>query len=214
MKKKIYIISLVILYLLLIGARPLAYSNLPSFFDLNEQNIIKNGSFIENGVKMNYCSNVEMEIEYKRLLKELSNNIKNLKTSTDKITYKDSVIDIKVLLWKEEEKTMVEIIYINNNSSRTSSLLKKDLKKLQDNNSSSVKYFSFVRGKIDEESYKGTEEVLMNSIKKDTLECLDIHNGYVATATFKDNQKVNIGYMKYDSGRQIIIGTPVIFVTY
>ncbi|MBB6622615.1 hypothetical protein H7E67_04150 [Clostridium gasigenes] len=215
MKKKICIVPLVIFSLLLIGARPLKNFNSPSFFDLNEQAIIENGNFIENGVKMNYCSKVDIETEYKRLLKEFKKSeTENLQFSTNKIMYKDSSEDIKVILWKENNKTMVEIIVINKNSSKSSLSLKKELEKLQNNNSNEENYFAFIKGKIEEESYEKTKEMLMDSIKKNTLEELDIQNGYVATARFKDNQRVNIGYMKYDSGRQIIMGTPIIFVTY
>jgi len=215
MKIKIYIIPLVIFSLLLIGAQPLKNFNSPSFFDLNEQAIIENGDFIENGVKMNYSSKVDIEIEYERLLEEFKkSNIKEIQLSANKITYKDSYKAISIVLWREENKTMVEIIYINNESLKSSLELKKELEKLQNNNSAEEKYCAFVKGKIEEESYVKIEKVLMNSIKENTLEVLDIHNGYTATANFKDNQRVNIGYMKYDSGGQIIIGTPVIFVTY
>lgn len=38
--------------------------------------------------------------------------------------------------------------------------------------------------------------------------------GVVAEATFEDNQHINIGQIKYDTGSYLIIGTPIIFVTY
>lgn len=215
MKNNIYKITLVLFSLLLIGATPLSNSNLPSFFDLNEQAIIQNGDFIENGVKMNYCSKTDIETEYKRLLEKIkSNNFKDLQIKTNEIMYKDSSMSVNVLLWIEDNKTMVQFIAINNDSSMSSLSLKKYLDRFQNNNSTEEKYFKFIKGKIDEQGYGKTEDMLMNSIRKNTLEGLDIHNGYVQTAVFKDNQRVNIGYMKYDSGRQVIIGTPIIFVTY
>lgn len=215
MKKKIYIIPLVIFSLLLIGAKPLNSFDSPCFFDLSEQAIIENDAFIENGVKMNYCSKTDIETEHERLVKEFEDKYgKNLKVTSNKIMYKDSSNDIKVVLWEENHETMVEIVAINNNSSSSSLSLKKDLEKLQNNKSTEEKYFAFIKGKIEGQSYKKIEKTLMDSIKKDTLEVLDIHNGYSATAEFGDNQRVNMGYMEYDSGRQIIIGTPIIFVTY
>lgn len=213
--KKIYLIPLIIFYLLLIGAKPLTSSDLPSFFDLDEQTIIKNGSFIDNGAKMNYYSEVDIEIEYQRLLEELKSKYpKKIETSTNKIVCKDSNSDIKILLWKEKDKTAVEMTFINNNSSKTSLSLKNDLERFKNHNSRELKFFSYVRVSIDEENYSKTDDKLMKSIKKDTIKGLDIHNGNVCNATLKDGQNINIGYMKYDSGRQIIIGTPVIFVTY
>lgn len=215
MKKKIYIIPLVIFSLLLIGAKPLKGFNSPTFFDLSEQAIIENDAFIENGVKMSYCSKTNIEIEYERLLKEFQDKYSNnLELTTNKIIYKDSNNDIEAVLWEENNETIVEIVAINNNVSRSSLLLKKDLEKLQNNNSTKEKYFTFVKGKIEVQSYEEIEKTIMNSIKKETLEVLNIHNGYSAKAEFLDDQRVNMGYMEYDSGRQIIIGTPIIFVTY
>ncbi|MGL5352383.1 MAG: hypothetical protein ACRDA5_03540 [Clostridium sp.] len=215
MKNNIYKITLVLFSLLLIGATPLSNSNSPSFFDLNEQAIINNGDFIENGVKMNYCSKADIETEYERLLKQIkNNNIENLQLKTNEIMFKDATSSINVLLWIEDNKTMVQVIAINNDSSKRTLTLKKYLERFQNNNSTNEKYFKFIKGKIEEQGYGKVEDMLMNSIKKGTLEGLDIQNGYVETAMFKDNQRVNIGYMKYDSGRQIIIGTPIIFVTY
>lgn len=215
MKKKIYIIPLVIFSLLLIGAKPLKSFNSPTFFDLSEQAIIESDAFIENGVKINYCSKTDIEIEYERLLKEFQDKcIDNVEITNNKIIYKDSNSDITVVLWEENNETMVEIVVINNNPLMGSLLLKRNLEKLLNNNSTKEKYFSYVKGKIELQSYEKIEETIMNSIKKDTLEVLNIHNGYSATAEFRDSQRVNMGYMEYDSGRQIIIGTPIIFVTY
>lgn len=215
MKIKFYIISLVIFSLLLVGARQSNSSNSPSFFDLNEQAIMESGGFIENGVKMNYSSKADIELEYERLLKEFRNrNIKEFQISNNKIMYKDSDKSINVVLWEEADKIKVEIIYTNNDSSKTSLLLKKELEEIQNNNCTEEKYYTFVKGKIEEESYDKINKVLKNSIKEDTLKVIDIYNGYTATATLKDNQRINIGDMKYNSGRQIIIGTPVIFTTY
>ena len=215
MKIKFYIISLVIFSLLLVGATQSDSSNSPSFFDLNEQAIIENGGFIENGVKVNYSSKENIEIEYERLLREISKkNIKDFQFSNNKIMYKGPDKSINIVLWEEENNIKVEITYINNDSSKTSLSLKKELEEIQNNNSTEERYYAFVKGKIEEYSYDKINKVLMNSIKEDTLKVIDIYNGYTATATFKDNQRINIGYMKYDSGRQIIIGTPVIFTTY
>ena len=43
---------------------------------------------------------------------------------------------------------------------------------------------------------------------------INIENGKVGRAFLKDNTRVNLGYVKYNTGEYIIIGTPVIFVTY
>ena len=53
---------------------------------------------------------------------------------------------------------------------------------------------------------------LKNSIGE--FEKLDISNGSVAKATMIDSTNINIGQITYDTGSYLIIGTPIIFVTY
>ena len=45
-------------------------------------------------------------------------------------------------------------------------------------------------------------------------ESLNINNGYISEAISENDQDINIGRIKYDTGSYLIIGTPVIFVTY
>ena len=53
-----------------------------------------------------------------------------------------------------------------------------------------------------------------NKLKIKVSESLDINNGVVAKASMMDGTDINIGQITYDSGSYLIIGTPIIFVTY
>jgi len=92
--------------------------------------------------------------------------------------------------------------------------LRNELKQIQNIAAENIKYFNFIKVKIIEEQKQHILETIENNVKKDTLEVIDIHNGSVAKGELKDGNRINIGYIKYDTGEYLIIGTPVIFVTY
>ena len=110
----------------------------------------------------------------------------------------------------------VQVILINNDVSKSEEELKKLSQKIRNDNFINERYFSFIKGKIETEE-KNIFEDVENKLKIKINEKLDIsngNNGCVAEATFEDNQHINIGQIKYDTGSYLIIGTPIIFVTY
>ena len=74
-----------------------------------------------------------------------------------------------------------------------------------------MKYFDFIKLKIIEEEKDETKEIIKIIVDKEFLE---VENGIIGKGILKDNTKINIGYMQYDTGEYLIIGTPVIFITY
>ena len=66
--------------------------------------------------------------------------------------------------------------------------------------------------KINEE--KNILPFILDGINEDTIEEAEISNGKVLKAEFIDGSKINMGQINYDTGKYIIIGTPIIFVTY
>ncbi|QBJ76221.1 hypothetical protein CCH01_23030 [Clostridium chauvoei JF4335] len=215
MIRKLKLIPFIIFSLLFIGAVPLAQSEEYSSFNKLEDKVIKECDFIQNGVKMEYCSKESLEYEYARLAETLKKNIKsNLQLEQNKIIYKDLEREISVNIWSEGSKTKVEVIYLNNLNTKNSFDLNKELAKLQNKKSMQVRYFSFIKGKIKSSDRNYVQEILNNEVKEGTLESLDIHNGYVAKAKLKDNQKINLSYVRYNTGEYIVVGTPMIFITY
>ena len=52
------------------------------------------------------------------------------------------------------------------------------------------------------------------NLYEDSIKVAEINNGYSIKATMKDNEMINIGKVNYDTGSYLIIGTPIIFITY
>ena len=55
---------------------------------------------------------------------------------------------------------------------------------------------------------------ILNQINEDTIEEAYISNGKVIKANLVDGSRVNIGQISYNTGDYLIVGTPVIFITY
>lgn len=212
--RKIILGLLVAFSLGFIGATPNLLRNIDKSFNDIESELIEGYEFVQNGVKMEYYCDNSLENEKDRLVNLLENRLANLDISKNKIIYKDSTIELNISIWAEENKTKVEVICLNNNLDTTSRDLKKELARLQNKKSKDLLYYSFIKGKVINSNSKDVQEVLQKNLKKNTLTSLNIHNGYVAKAKLSDDKDVNIGYMKYDTGEYLIVGTPMIFITY
>lgn len=215
MKKMMKVISTIVLSLIVIGAVP-TKSELPSDnFDFIENQIKESSEFIQNGIKVEYSVSQPISKEISRIEKYFNLNFhKNVQTDGNSIIYDDSTKQIKALVWSDNENTKVQIIYINNDKNANTFHLKKELNQMQNIAAKNIKYFNFIKVKIIEERKQNLLEILKNNIDKDTLEIIDIHNGSVGKANLYDGNKVNIGFVKYDTGEYLVIGTPVIFITY
>lgn len=215
MKKMMKVISTIVLSLIIIGAVP-TKSELPSDnFDFIENQIKESSEFIQNGIKVEYSVSQSISKEISRIEKYFNLNFrKNVQTDGNSIIYDDSTKQIKALVWSDNENTKVQIIYINNDKNANTFHLKKELNQIQNIAAKNIKYFNFIKVKIIEERKQNLLEILKNNIDKDTLEIINIHNGSVGKANLYNGNKVNIGFVKYDTGEYLVIGTPVIFITY
>lgn len=215
MKKMMKVISTIVLSLIVIGAVP-TKSELPSDnFDFIENKIKESSEFIQNGIKVEYSVNQPISKEVSRIKKYFNLNFhKNVQTDGNTIIYDDLTRQIKALVWSDNGDTKVQITYINNEKNANTFHLKKELNQIQNIAAKNIKYFNFIKVKIIEERKQNLLEILKNNIDKDTLEIIDIHNGSVGKANLYDGNKVNIGFVRYDTGEYLVIGTPVIFITY
>ena len=109
--------------------------------------------------------------------------------------------------------TKVEVIVINTDRTLAESYLKLLVKEIRNSNFINERYFSFIKGKIKTED-KNIFEDIESKLKIRISENLDINNGSIAKATMIDGTNLNIGQITYDTGSYLIIGTPIIFVTY
>lgn len=215
MKKLFKIIPIIVLFLLIIQVMPIAsLQNSNDFFYL-EKNIISKSEVVQNGIRLEYTSENSLKDEIAIIKDNLKkNNYKNIIEKDNNIFIKDKHKDIEIYLWENEAITKVQISCINDNSNMTILETKQEMDKIRDITIKNIKYFNFIKVKIIEENRQDILNIIKKSIKLDDLEVLNISNGIVAKGALKDGSKINFANITYDTGEYLILGTPVIFITY
>ena len=171
-----------------------------------ENKVIKETTFKENGVKIQYNikSSLDKEIERIKGIYIKENKIEETEDNSHFYIVGDKNIEIN--LWCEDGIVFVEAISINNNKDISTISLKNNLKKLQNQKTNSVKYFEYYKGRLNS----------INSLKeiKEEEGFTKVHNGYVGNYSLENESKISYGIMEYDTGVYVIVGTPIIFTTY
>lgn len=215
MKKILKILPILAFFLLIIETVPVKSELISDNFYFLEDELINTGDFIENGVRVEYSSKNNLENELLVIKKNLSDLFKeDVYIDNNTIFFSDDQRDIKVLVWSSEEETKVQITYINNKKECTIRKMIKEMEQIQYFAAENIKYFNFVKVKIIEEKKQDILDTLKENIEEKTLEELDIVNGKIGKGKLKDENKINFSFMSYDTGEYLIIGTPVIFITY
>ncbi|MGL4774470.1 MAG: hypothetical protein ACRC2K_12960 [Clostridium sp.] len=178
-----------------------------------ENHFSKKSKFIENGVKLQYCT-INKENEFKRVVDiiEKEYDEKQLNISEDSIEVYTEEVQFIINFWQEEDKIFVEATLINKNPSKTTQKIKKEIEKLQKEHLKNVRYFEYYKGKINTIDEGLSELKLCSNIEK--YELLKIENGFTCTAETDNGAKLNFALNQYDTGVYLIIGTPTIFATY
>ncbi|MGG7159284.1 hypothetical protein [Clostridium baratii] len=173
-----------------------------------ENKVIKETTFKENGVKIQYNIKSSLDKEIERIKKIYIKENKIEETEDDSHFYIVGDKNIEVNLWCEDGIVFVEAISINNDKDIDTISLKNDLKKLQNKKTNSVKYFEYYKGRLNSiNSLKEIKEEEEEGFTK-------VHNGYVGNYELKSGSKISYGIMEYDTGVYVIVGTPIIFTTY
>lgn len=202
-------------FLLIIGAYGINNNEKNTDFYFLEENTLNNSQFVSNGIRMNYISKEEVQDELLIIKDNLTGYLgENIKIEDNIISYKDKDKEITAIVWKDKIDTKVQITYVNNRRTANTIQLKKEIEQIQNIAAENIKYFKFVKVKIIEEQKQNILDVLSSRMEKDTLEELDINNGIIAKAILKDGEKINFAFTYHDSNEYLILGTPVIFVTY
>lgn len=212
--KKVFFVFLLIFSLLIIGGKEYKCESKEDSFSKIEGYVINNYDFVQNGIKLEYTVDEKLCKEYlriKQFFKE--NNFLVLSTENNNITAESENIDYSINICEYNDLIKVQVILINNDVSKSEEELKKLSQKIRNDNFINERYFSFIKGKLNTQD-KNLIDDLEKNLNIKVNEYLDINNGCVAEATFEDNQHINIGQIKYDTGSYLIIGTPIIFVTY
>lgn len=178
-----------------------------------ELKVNKISEFSESGVMIRYKTNNSKEKELNSIKQNISKKYLNeCNVSENEVVSRTSTFDIQAYAWEDSGKTFVELKIINYSKENSLSNLMKELTKLQTKNIFDIRYFQYIKGKvnnIDEtlDSVKKIQEIM-------NINTLAIHNGYVGTANIYNGERVNFAVSTYDTGSYLIIGTPVIFATY
>ena len=212
--KKVFFVFLLIFSLLIIGGKEYKCESKEDSFSKIEGYVINNYDFVQNGIKLEYTVDEKLCKEYLRIKQFFEeNNFLVLSTENNNITAEIENIDYSINICEYNDLIKVQVILINNDVSKSEEELKKLSQKIRNDNFINERYFSFIKGKLNTQD-KNLIDDLEKNLNIKVNEYLDINNGCVAEATFEDNQHINIGQIKYDTGSYLIIGTPIIFVTY
>lgn len=212
--KKVFFVFLLIFSLLIIGGKEYKCESKEDSFSKIEGYVINNYDFVQNGIKLEYTVDEKLFKEYLRIKQFFEeNNFLVLSTENNNITAESENIDYSINICEYNDLIKVQVILINNDVSKSEEELKKLSQKIRNDNFINERYFSFIKGKLNTQD-KNLIDDLEKNLNIKVNEYLDINNGCVAEATFEDNQHINIGQIKYDTGSYLIIGTPIIFVTY
>lgn len=212
--KKVFFVFLLIFSLLIICGKEYKCESKEDSFSKIEGYVINNYDFVQNGIKLEYTVDETVSNEYLRIKQFFEeNNFLLLSIEKNNITAESENVDYSINICEYNDLIKVQVILINSDVSKSEEDLKKLSQKIRGDNFINERYFSFIKGKINTQD-KNLIDNLDKNLNIKVNEYLDINNGYVAEGTFEDNQHINIGEVKYDTGSYLIIGTPIIFVTY
>ena len=212
--KKIFFVFLSIFSLLIINGKEYECEAKKDLFNEVERYVLNEYEFIQNGMKLEYTIKADISDELDRIDKifQFKNDL-IVTRSENSISAKSENINYSVNIYNYSKLTKVEVIVINTDKTLSESYLRLLVEEIRNSNFIDERYFSFIKGKIKTED-KNIFEDVENKLKIKINENLDISNGSIAKATMIDGTNLNIGQITYDTGSYLIIGTPIIFVTY
>lgn len=216
MNIKVSIAIFILLSFFNLGAVSNVISEDRNSFAILERNIRNVSEFKENGVKLQYKTRENIEKEILRIKDKLNCNIhgnyREISKNQFQVLNDDFHIDIKI--WGEDKYNYVEIKLINTNAQYSTLNLKNILKEIENKKSEDEQYFLYYKGKRDQEDKKDSINKLLNENNVQKASLLEINSGYAGTGNLSNGDKFNFALIKYDTGSNIIIGTPTIFELY
>jgi hypothetical protein len=166
-------------------------------FGIIETHMRNISEFQENGVKLQYKTKENTEIEISKIKKQLNCNIdgdyREINKNQFQVVTDDIHIDIKT--WGENKYNYFEIKLINKNPKYKTLNLKEMLKKIQDEKLEDTQYFLYYKGKStrDDRNYYMDKLLNENNIQKASL--LEINNGYAGTGNLSNGDRVNFALL-------------------
>lgn len=216
MNIKVSIAIFILLSFFNLGAVSNVISNNENSFDILETNMRTVSEFEENGVMLQYKTRENIEKEIFRIKSQLNYNIngdyREINKNQFQVLNDNFHIDIKT--WAENKYSYVEIKLINRNVQYSTLDLKNMLERIENEKSEDEQSFLYYKGKRTKEDSNYSINKLLNENNVQNASLLEISNGYAGTGKLGNGEKINFALIKYDTGSNIIIGTPTIFELY
>lgn len=192
----------------------------------NEDDLYKSISTIiecyESGLKISYEAN-ENIAEIVQAINNLDlpyfeNNLKIENRNKNNFSFEDDndKAYIKVLISGKEKKYNVDIEFIDKNELINLKETKKELNKLLKNNYRH-NYFTFIKGNVKEQFNCEVENCLYDILSAYNIKnksSILLENGLTGIFTIQKKVKINYSIMNYSNDTYLIMGSPIIFVTY
>ena len=216
MNIKVSIVIFILLSFFNMGAISNEVSNTKNSFSVLETNITNISEFQENGAKLQYKTRNNIEKESDRIKECLTNNIDGSYKEINKNQFEifNSNFYINIKMWCEDKYTYVEITLVNKNAKYTTADLKRILQKSENQKSENSQYFFYYEGKEKEQDNNYSIDKLANENNIQKTKLLRITNGNTGTGYLSNGDKINFAIISYNTGSNIIIGSPIIFATY
>lgn len=177
--------------------------------------------FCESGIKISY----KTKSDIREILQQISdlnisyfnNTLKIDENMDDNFSFEEEAdkASTKILIAKDVNEYTVEMEIIDKQKLINISEIKLKCRKL--NNISNLNYYTFIKGKVKKQYKYELEDRLFN-----ILDCYNIknksnvslENGLTGIFTVQKTLKINYSIMNYDDGTYLIMGSPIIFITY
>ncbi|MGL4763410.1 MAG: hypothetical protein ACRC6T_06400 [Sarcina sp.] len=201
MKKVILFMSIILTASIFLGSS--------KSFDVYDKLVRDNCEVVEQGIKVQYKDN-KMDKSY----------LKNTLNLTDDF----EMYNENFYYLKENKKFSIEIKGIDNfieiEIKNFSNVMKieeiEEIIRKEFNNKKDLKIFTYVKGKVnDNHSLEETSKFVEIELKNKENESLKLDNGETGVIKLRNGEEYNYSLVSYEKDNDyIIVGSPVIFITY
>lgn len=195
------------------------FMNINKFYNLDIYNTIMDESciVIESGVQGKYLSQSSIEEEIKKIetLFKIEGKIKK-HNNNFYFNSKGDTTELNIFAIEEKRGINVEITIKEIGKNNNIEVLENCLKKANKN----IKISSYLKGKVNNnfgvnKNIQILEDKLLN-LNPNNIESINVDSGITGVAEFNNGKKINYAVVNYNDSKDVymIIGTPVIFITY
>ncbi|MCT8975813.1 hypothetical protein N4T77_04275 [Clostridium sp. CX1] len=230
MKKKVLMVTIIPMMMFFLFITELSVNSRK--VDLFNEILARTNSNIEEcGVTAVFTTDMNRENIVDQILKGLdfydgwnSSILKNEQTYC--VEFGKNSVKGYIETMQYENHNIVKVNIVKGERKNSLSELKSKLQKSIGNQYIDIKYYEYLKGKVENSDIKIVNEQILNVLKDygvANIDTVSIENGYSTTAytkqynSIKSNGKLidfNYAVCKYSSGNYIIIGTPELIVTY